>query len=952
MDLSNIPDDQLLSMLSAAAPAPGAGLSQEIGAIHQNESSGAPDTAAIVNPASGARSSMQVMPSTAANPGYGVTPSNGTPQDDARTGRDYYAALRKKYGTADLTAIAYDWGPGNTDAWLASGADPSKLPDETLKYALKFKSALGDTGAQAQTQGPVVPGVTDNPIPIAAPTSDSNFLTKLGAGTGEGFGNAVLGGQALVGKGLQAVGLDQAGQATIDDAKQGKQNLAQQAQDVAGNSGWRTAGNVIGATAPLLVAGPELLPQIAAGGAYGASQGALNDTGILPGAVEGAGLGALGATVGYGAGKLINAGASAARPAATSLLNLIQGGDSTAVSMIGKKLGPGLDDAISSLNNNSDELIPGSFPTAAEAGQNTDLVGFQRALQNTQAGQSAFTDRMNANNAARLQAGNAAVGPNLSQEADAFTQQQAARLVSGQVELPPVTQAQADVMQTPAYRQAMKNAAGLADNRGSTVFADQQSPLIQSLRQGIDDTAGTPETIEALKQARGQTADQTFGSTDVSIPTSWPEYAALSEKPAFQQALRTAQTMSDNLGEGPILRTEADGGGQWLAGHGALYAKGVLDDQINLLLQRDQNAQARPIIAVRNQLVGLMDQASPDYAPARAQFQADSAPIDAQQALQTRLNGTVDPLTGAVSPNKLRQTINSVVGEQLKPGIRPADQVSQQTLEQLRALGQQARSTPTNMVGLQGEGQEYLRQALQDRVRTSADSLMKRESNSAADAFNRYLGQNSPEYAQYLDQAATTGVDLQSRQALQAALDKLQLGSHNTAGDPIITLNGAKSLLRGDAPLVNGAKDYTNSLLADLTRASAANNPLGAAGSQTYANAQLGGGLLGRFIQGRTGDAAVLGAAASGSLPAAGVALLVQKAVVRASAKTEKAAIDLLLDPKKLAQALEDFKSQPKAKQVFIDTLKDKASGAGKVGVRAVQAYEAQRAQNQRKGGR
>lgn len=937
MDLSNLSDAQLLAVLNAGPnTAPGAGLPAEISAIHQNESNGASDSRAdIVNPASGARGSMQVMSKTATNPGYGVKPSDGTPQDDARTGRDYYTALRQKYGAPDLAAIAYNWGPGNTDKWLANGADLSKLPSETLKYALDFKQQLGDTGQS-------VPGVTDNPIPTPSANPDPSFITKFGAGLGEGFGNTVLGGQALLGKGLSAVGATGVGDAITQDAQQGKRSLAQQANDVAGDSGWRTAGNIAGATVPLLAAGPELLPQIAAGGIYGATQGALNDTGILPGAVEGAGFGALGATVGAGAGKLIGAGASAARTAASRAFNAVRGGEDAATSRIAAGLGNDLDSTIASLNANSNEIIPGSLPTAAEAGQNTQLVGLQRALQNTEAGQIAFTDRLNANNAARWRAANAAVGPDLANEADAFTQAQAARIAAGQAELPPLSQAQADIMQTPAYAQAMKNARGLADNRLSTVFDDQQALLLQSLRQGIDNVAGTPDTIDALKAARGQTADELFGAADVSIPTSWPEFSALNEKPAFRNAMNVAQTMSDNLGEGPLVSTEAGGGGTWVSGRGLLYAKGVLDDQINRLLQQEQNAQARPIIAVRNQLVGLMDRASPDYAPARARFQADSAPIDASQALQTRLNGTVDPLTGSVSPNKLRQTINSVVGEQLKPGIRPADQVSQQTLDQLRALGQQAQRTPTNLTGLAGEGQEFMRQALQDRVRASADSIAKREANQAASGFDSYLAQQSPNYAEYLNQAATTGADIQSRQQLAQALEKLGLGSHNTAGDPILTLNGAKSLLAGQTPLVGGARSAAFNLISDLTRASAANNPLGAAGSQTYANAQLGGGLLGQFMK---GGALPTAGGVAGGFKGAAVGYVVKSAVAKANARTEKAAIDLLLNPKKLAKALQEFKGQPQARQVFIDTLKQKASGAGRAGVRAVQAYEAARTQ-------
>lgn len=955
-DLSNVSDADLMSMLSAANAAPGAGLQGEIAAIHQNESSGASDARAdIVNPASGARGSMQVLPKTAAAPGYGVTPSNGTPQDDARTGRDYYAALRQKYGAPDLAAIAYNWGPGNTDKWLAAGGDLSKLPDETLKYALSFKQQLGAAS---------VPGVTDNPIPAPNATPDSSFVTKLAAGAGQGLGTAAAGVEALVGKGVSALGATDTGNAITGDARTAAARFAQQAADVGAgpDSGWGTAGRIIGGTAPMLFAGPELLPQIATGAAFGATQGALNDTGVLPGAVEGAGLGALGATAGYGIGKALGAAATAARPVASRVFDTVNGGERAATSRIGTALGGDIDDTVNALNTNSNEIIPGSLPTAAEAGKNTQLVGIQRALQNTEPGQIAFTDRMNANNAARWQAANGAVGPDLANEVDAFTQQQASRIAAGQAELPPVTQAQADIMQTPAYAQAMKNAAGLAENRGSTVFADQQAPLRQGLQQGIDSVAGTPQTLDALRAARGAGADETFRAANVSVPVDNEQFQALVQKPAFKKAFDVAQTTSDNLGEGSIFtqatnRANANLGGAkavpqtYVSGRGMLYAKGYLDDQINRALQLGENAKARPLMQVRNELVGLMDQASPEYAAARARFQAESAPIDAQEALQKRLNGVVDPLSGEVSPYKLRQTVNSVAGEQMKPGIRDADKVTPQMLDQLRALGQEAKTTPTNMVGLQGEGQEYLRQALQDRVRASSDSLMRRESNQAAGNFNQYLSQNSPNYAEYLNQAGTTGVDLQSRQALEQALQKLSLGGHNTAGDPILTLNGAKSLLAGQAPLTGGARAFANNVISDLTRASAANNALGAAGSQTYANAQLGGGLIGRFLKSRTSDNAIIGGAAAGYGPVAAVALVVQKAAARAGAKTEKAAIDLLLDPKRLAKALQEFKGQPKAKQVFIDTLKQKASGAGLAGVRAVQAYNTNHAQGKRNNG-
>jgi hypothetical protein len=43
--------------------------------------------------------------------------------------------MLNKYGDPKLAAIAYNWGPGNTDKWIMAGADPSKLPRETQKYS-------------------------------------------------------------------------------------------------------------------------------------------------------------------------------------------------------------------------------------------------------------------------------------------------------------------------------------------------------------------------------------------------------------------------------------------------------------------------------------------------------------------------------------------------------------------------------------------------------------------------------------------------------------------------------------------------------------------------------------------------------------------------------------------------------------------------------------------------
>lgn len=83
----------------------------------------------------GAQGLMQVMPNTQANPGFGVAPAkNNSPAELQRVGNDYINAMQAKYKDPTLAAIAYNMGPGKTDAWLQSGGDYNKLPNETKSY--------------------------------------------------------------------------------------------------------------------------------------------------------------------------------------------------------------------------------------------------------------------------------------------------------------------------------------------------------------------------------------------------------------------------------------------------------------------------------------------------------------------------------------------------------------------------------------------------------------------------------------------------------------------------------------------------------------------------------------------------------------------------------------------------------------------------------------------------
>lgn len=105
-----------------------------------------PKTGKRVTSPAGAEGVMQVMPGTQRDPGFGVKPSNGTPEDDARVGRDYLAAMMKRYrGEPAKAWAAYNWGPDNLDGAVAKHGENwlAHAPKETRDYVATNVAALG-----------------------------------------------------------------------------------------------------------------------------------------------------------------------------------------------------------------------------------------------------------------------------------------------------------------------------------------------------------------------------------------------------------------------------------------------------------------------------------------------------------------------------------------------------------------------------------------------------------------------------------------------------------------------------------------------------------------------------------------------------------------------------------------------------------------------------------------
>ena len=144
-----------------------------ISAVMKQESGGDPDAVS----SKGAVGTMQTMPSTLGRPGYGVTPAkDDSPEERERVGKEYLAAMGNKYPNSNHAFMAYNWGPTNVDNWLASGADPSKIPPETINYVKNVNNNYRKAKAgKTQTTATVTPaayetqeqGMSDDPFDVA-----------------------------------------------------------------------------------------------------------------------------------------------------------------------------------------------------------------------------------------------------------------------------------------------------------------------------------------------------------------------------------------------------------------------------------------------------------------------------------------------------------------------------------------------------------------------------------------------------------------------------------------------------------------------------------------------------------------------------------------------------------------------------------------------------------------
>lgn len=131
-------------------------------AQEQAESGGNPNA---VSP-KGAFGPMQIMPETAADPGFGMAslPRNATPEQNREFGREYMTRITQEMGGDPVAGLmAYNWGIGNAQkAIQAAGGDVqaalARAPRETQQYVTRIMGQGAPAGAIRVPGIPAAPG--------------------------------------------------------------------------------------------------------------------------------------------------------------------------------------------------------------------------------------------------------------------------------------------------------------------------------------------------------------------------------------------------------------------------------------------------------------------------------------------------------------------------------------------------------------------------------------------------------------------------------------------------------------------------------------------------------------------------------------------------------------------------------------------------------------------------
>jgi hypothetical protein len=403
----------------------------------------------------------------------------------------------------------------------------------------------GPEGATADQLGVFIQQNLNAPKPNSASTpakatSSPGVLASLGAGLGHGFGEGMLGLQQAFGNLFGKLVDPQAGQIAMDNANQGIKSLnTQYAPYQTANPVSASAGNLLGMVAPI-AAGGEAMGVGKMGAAVGDAAKSIPYVGGLLGPVaNGAAQGAL-----YGSVSPVESGNYDKKAVDNAILGSYLGGGAngllsgalSGVKAVGntvapllnpqKYVGSGLaakigNDAGRVLDNiqNAPTFVPGSMPSAAQAGAHPVLVATEKALGNASGDfRLAQEAQKNANNAARWDAlmGVAKTPDELSAASAARADAVEPLYDAAHGEMANVGRGFIGFAQRPAVQKAMQLADQLAQNEGITLkwpTPDDRSISGHALdytRRALGDMIDSAKQSGNKQQARALTQSRDY----------------------------------------------------------------------------------------------------------------------------------------------------------------------------------------------------------------------------------------------------------------------------------------------------------------------------------------------------------------------------------------------------------------------------------------------------------
>jgi hypothetical protein len=214
----------------------------------------------ILTSPKGAEGIMQVMPHTQRDPGFGVAPAKDkSPQELQRVGDEYMTAMLNHFKDPKLAAMAYNWGPGNVQKWLASDRK-MPVPSETRQYASHF--AEGGIASIPRFDGTKGSQINEADYDTSSSADDRMFAAPPPVGNAQGL----TAGESIVPDAPRSPFLDY-----LDELKQERADVLKQHENDKKLALLQAGLSMMGGTSPYAMA------NIGQGGAqgvaaYGASQ--------------------------------------------------------------------------------------------------------------------------------------------------------------------------------------------------------------------------------------------------------------------------------------------------------------------------------------------------------------------------------------------------------------------------------------------------------------------------------------------------------------------------------------------------------------------------------------------------------------------------------------------------------------------------------------------------------